>query len=775
MSFDHDSVLESIDSKQFLYAKAYLKTKLTRTPSAYYQVLEVYLNYRQGLVSEALQMISKLVKNLNNDPRSTDLLYKMLMEQGKVNELNDIYDSVLKKYPNSPDLMYQWMKNGIKYQNLKSIQRATFHLSKRSDPQYKYWLALSSYLLAKDVSSEKERAIFLGLGSKLVEDVEPQTTHELYVKVVILKELDMKKAIKEIQEFKQPLDLDLKILYLQILKDLKDYSLLFTVSEKYLFGEQFNDFNTWKLYILAAKETGKPLEEIEGAIRLYKWSRNSQLALVELASQYEDEKFLDWVIEYYQKLKGKLCCFMDLKHYLEGRDAAKLIEVMKSCSNEARDEISATNLNILVNNQRLLQFFNQITPEFYETNWLVYKQFLPLCGEKLETDFYVANELILMNIIYSLSNDFSTENVYKTIVILEKMIVNDPLDYKVNLWLMKMYKYVGLIPQMYKIFNKLKIRMIQYDSLGFLAINEISSYLPTKEYYNFLEYVYRYYLTCEADLVDNIFKAFEKNVYNKIPNFIGFNSKIINSYQYAEVMLELYRIVKGLGDKRYQSFFFDKLEDFESKIINLKLSDNRDTQIFYKHFAFTSEFISQLETKFAEPYDQQAFLKVCYSQESLINHFNEVEFKRFNKLMSNMKLPKFESWIMKAYTNLFKLQLKNLNPNEISSCMNYLIKNLKYQKIPIYESNIVKMNYQANMVKNLVAYIEQLGFNKTFKDIVPLARSLRMNLEGLGKKQVTEMVQMKEKLGQNSIELDAGDLVDGLFDKYERTVELCSV
>lgn len=726
-------------------------------------------------MTEALQMASKLVKNLNNDPRCTELLYQMLMEQGKTNELNDLYDSVLKRYPNSPDLVDQWMKNGIKYKNLKSLQKATFHLSKRPDPQYKYWLALSCYLLAMNVATEKERGLFLGLGYKLVQDVDATTTHEVYVKVIILRELDKPKAIEVIKSFLQPLDLDLKILYLQSLKEIEDYDLLLAVSLKYLFEDQFNDFNTWKLYILASKNTGKSLEEVEQAIKLYKWSRNSQLALVELTSVYEHQKFTQYVVEYYLKLKSKLCCFMDLKNYLEGKDPVELIEAIETATVEAQTEISNSNLNILVNNQRLLQFFNKISPEFYETNWKVYNQFLPLCKEKLETDFYVANELLLINIIYSLAQDFTTKNVYKNIVILEKMIENDPLDYKVNLWLMKMYKYVGLIPQMYKIFNKLKIRMIQYDSLGFLAINQISYYLPTKEYYNFLEYVCRYYMTCEADLVDNIFKAFENNVYNKIPNFVGFNDKITNSYQNFEMMLELYRIVKVVGDRRYQSFFFDKLQTFELKIINLKMSDNRDTQIFYKHFAFTPEFISQLEAKFSDPYDQHAYLKVCYSQEALMAEFSEAEFKKFNKFMSNVKLPKFEAWIMKAYTNLFKLQMKNLNPNETSSCMNYLVKNLRTQKIPCLDSDIIKMNYQANVVKTLVAYVERLSFNKTFKEIVPLARAVGQSVEGLGRRQVEGLVLMKKVLRETPMELEVGELVDQLFERYERTVELCSV
>ena len=59
-----------------------------------------------------------------------------------------------------------------------------------------------------------------------------------------------------------PLDLELKLLYMKAMKENASFEALHAYTEKLLFKEKFDDFDTWKLWILSGKEIGKSFEEL---------------------------------------------------------------------------------------------------------------------------------------------------------------------------------------------------------------------------------------------------------------------------------------------------------------------------------------------------------------------------------------------------------------------------------------------------------------------------------------------------------------------------------
>ncbi|WEJ95647.1 mitochondrial distribution and morphology [Yamadazyma tenuis] len=766
---DHQ-IIDAIDSKQFLRASSLIKVKSAKFPNqSYYVALANYLLYRQGNVKQALDECAKLLTKTPNDPRTTDLLYIIFMESDKIKESNEVYENVIKKFPNNcQEHVTQWFQNSVKYGNIKALQKSCFHLSKiHGEPKYKMWAAFSSYLLANELrNDEKQYNLFCTLGFRIIEGITPSSTQELFVFVKVL-DNNKPKIIEYIESYPGVLDLDVKIEYLSVLHSLKQNQKLFDFTARLLFDQEFNDFDTWKLYIESGFELGKPFEQLEDSIKAYKWSRNSQLALLELSKVYHNlEKFNHYNLAYYDKFNTKTCCFSDLASYNVNNES--LVNGIKEVNNNLEDqEITTSNLNLFVNNQKLLHHFGMVSESFYDFNWRIYKQFLPLLKEKLDTDFYLANELIVMNVIHSLDTDQSFENVLKNVIVLNYLVSNDPLDYKVNLWLIKLFRLVGLIPEALRIYELLKVRMMQHDSLGHLILEDVSTLYPNKSMLNYSVNIYRFYLTCQEDLNENSLKAFDNGAYNKLENFLSFSKRFKFSFQYFECVLETFKMTKILGDKNYENHFFNKFFEIEETIQTAELTDNRDNKIFWKSLGFKSEFVDQFESKFtAVKQDKQALLKLKYFKESLILQPSEIRFKAFNKLLPNVQLTKFDSWLMKVYLNLFKLN-NTLNKSEFESTMNFLIKNLKITKIPITTEFLSReLNHQMSSLFQLVRYTS----NSKNKQVVNLGAALSRQIDTSYKqKQMDALSSWKIQLGDFELDITkefVDDQVDKLHDAF---------
>lgn len=676
-----NQIIDAIEGGSFQHAKSLIKVKQTKYPQqSYYYALNAFLLFNQGNTSECLKEANALLNQCPTDPRTTDLLFQIFNHYGKEKEALQVYEGLVKKFPQNCQInLRQWFEHSLKLGNFKSLQKAGLNLTRVSDDRkYKYWCAIACYLLAESlINDTKQYQLFRSLGSRIIADLSTESTHELYVKAKMLGY----QSVEIIEQFLllKPLDLDMKVVYLEVLKShphkLHEYC------KKLLFDEKFNDFDTWKIYISSAKDLNKDYKDIKDTIVTYQKSRNSQLALVELNKVYNID-FQKSVVDYYEAYKSKLCCYNDLVYY----NADSIITTLHRLNVELiRDKDSTDSLNQLVNNQKLLFRFGDISDEYFELNYQIYNKFFPLTKNKLETDFYIANDLILINCIHDLAKLWTHKTIFKNILILQKLTIHDPLDFRVQLWLLKLYSFVNLNDNMMSVFEILKIRMLQYDSLGYLVIDNSSVRAPSQQNLKYLINVYRFYLTCEHDLQENIIKSFEEGIYNKLPNFIEFNTKLINSYQYYRTFLEIWKTIRILGDKGYETYFKGKLREIATKCIESDISDNRDHNILWKDLPFTRPI---LEFETSSPVK----LKLDYIKELFLLDSQDHHLKLFNKLLEQHKLANFDNWLYRIYYNLFKLRTK-MKQSELQSVKNYIIKNFKISKVSIPNPLDGQFNY----------------------------------------------------------------------------------
>lgn len=765
-------ILQSIESGDFAAADSILRQAINKNPkNLLFPALKYYNRYRQNNSKDAISGTIEISSKKPVDPRITNVLSKVLYNENRNKDVITTYENAIKYSPSDPItklLVNQWFENSVNHNEIIGLQKSCFQLSKiYGDRKHKYMSAFSNYLLAKKSHDDpKLYNLYCTLGYKFIESFTPETTQELFVAVKTL-DNNPEKAVQVIELYAGQLDLDVKLEYLKLIEQLHDYGKLHQVTTKYLFDDKFDDFDTWKLYILSGQKVGVLFDELERNILGYTWSRNSQLALVELCKVFESDKFDFYILQYYRKLKSKLCCFTDLVSYVDNSET--LVKELHRCSKDTKlKDKNASNLNILVNNQKLLHYFGECGPEFFKTNLEIYESFLPLVDTKEATDFYAANELILINVIHSLNKNSSFENIYKNIIVLEYLASKDMLDFRVNLWLARLLKLVGLAPQVHQIYDHLKIRMIQNDSLGYLITQDASHTYPTKQMLNYLINIFRFYLTCEGDLQENVIQAFNEGVYTKIENFMGFSEKLKNSVQYYELFVEILQLIRVLGDTSVVGYFRNRFLDVVKQVEKISFSDNRDRKIYWKSLGFKPNFIDDFESKLELFGSHELnYLKLNYIKEQMILQPSESTFKLFNKNLSNVKLPKAEAWIMKIYLHLFKLNNKLEKP-EFDSTINFLRKNLKVSKIPVSEPLDGNNNRIIHQVIDVLKYAKSLG-NKELSSLVSdikIGNVYKVN-------QLDRLDELKGQLGEFHLNITK-EFIDSNFDKYHDTLIKCS-
>lgn len=794
MSDPDQDILDAIEQGSFKYAQSLLSIRLKRYPNnSYYWALNCYLLVSSGKHAESVDQCLKLMEKVPNDPKTLELLYKVLTIAGRTKEANMVYENTVKKYPTNAIIM-SWFENSVKNYDLKAIQKSTMNLQKvnKSNRSYTLWAGLSCLTLINGSEDPKEILLFNNLGLKLLENIQPlENTQELYVYVQLLHKLKQFSQIENVLDdfkSKQVLDLELKLSYLDVINRQEKWTKLRSYSHHLIFEENFNDFDTWKYLISSSFNSNVPISELKNTIESHPRSRNSILSLVEMAKVY-NVPMEEFVFKYYNEFNNKSCCFNDLKYYYKSFDTAGFIthikESNRTIENSKADDVKA--LIALVNNQKFLYLLDATEEDFFDINWGIYSKFKHLLKTKELTDFFPANELILMNIVLDLKQDSGIKNIVKNICIIEKLLIDDKCNFNLKLWQIKLYSYLNCHSLALLHYQKLNIKMIQHDTLSHYIIQRNA--FPSKSCLGYLINVYRFYLTAEYEINDNIILGFKKDIFNKLENFISFGDKINKSLSKYNLLLEILKISRISNDQNYYNYFAHHLKNFELSLLteSFHVSDNRDTKIHWK-FGINEpleEDLLNIGTAYGGEY-----IRLNYIKELIIVNINNNTslklFKLFNKYMNNStylsQLTEFEKWLFKIYLSVFKY-IKFDNPKENESISKFLMKNLKLDKInSLLDSTTSTLSWEANNILvnlvDLTKILHHLGKSNTSKNISAINNKLVSDLKTLNLKklQIQKLNELKAEKMQfkNELEIDA-DFVNETFQIIEKSLNDGSV
>ncbi|KAI5953577.1 MDM20 [Candida jiufengensis] len=643
-----EQLLEYIAQGHYDIARSMISERIRKFPNrVYYKILLNKIIYKSESTQLGIENNLQILKNLPNDSNSILTLNEFFTECGMEKEADLCFENIIKKYPiKSNEICFLWFNNCIDTLDLKKFNKIFSYLNKSKIKKYIYWYSFSFYLLYQQHNDEESKLnLYKSFGKKLIENEKIQNNQQLYVytRFLILDE-DYKTIEKVLEEINFPLDLEMQLLYLESTKRNESWSKLFEYTTNSLFNDKFDDFDTYKLWIRSGKHLGMSYEDLKQKLGD---SRNELLTKIELDILYE--KSIDENAEiFFKQFQNKLCCFPDLSKY---KLPPKFYEAIKESS-----ESKPNNAIVLVNNQKFLP--NSVN------SWDFYDK---IKTERSEFDNDPINELFLMSIEEQLQTP-TLENIISSIAIIKNLLIQDKHNYKLKLLLVKLYSQLNTNDMIIPIYQSLKIKMIQHDTLSYLLTKTIPNKTSLEQ---FVE-IFRFYLTATQEIKETIYNGFESEVYNKLESFINFGLRIKTSFSLYFVLQKIIQISIVMNDKGYMNYFNDYLTKNEKLILG-EWKDNRD---------FKEESNVKISTN-------DSSIKVKLIIYMMINQLNEEEkvknhLKTYNKLVSNTShLSPWSNLIYKNYYNLFKIKT-NINENESKSLYNFILKNLKFDKLKTF-------------------------------------------------------------------------------------------
>lgn len=663
----------------------------------------------KNTTEEALKLCLDLASKTISDTNALKLLesaFQLLDYQPEF----DLYEAAVRKY-STPALVYEWFKKTIDQNDIVGMQKATMALSKsfktntENGRMIKLWAA-ASMNIAIDCCQDGDRLtggktkLLAMLGLKIIETVEteskiPLNAQDMYVKCqLLLKKGDIDDCLKELKMFlSKESDLELLLIYFEQLKLNECWNELYEACVNYLVNIGVDDWNTWKLAILSARKIEKIIE-LNEIISNYKVGRNSQLAKIKIVDDLEIDDKKKAMENYFKLYMHKLCFYLDLQPFLTDEFLSKsiILEIIEDQFKERNVEsiisgekkATENDLNVLVNYVKLKAY---ICPELFEN-----EEFFSRCcqfynctkfleNKLVEFDYFSGFEFLILAIQSYLTINKSldkTQTAYNLIVLLENAVDKNKHEFHLLLWLAHCYEKTNLSSCINKIFNSLKIKNIQIDTLGPHFMNRLSSKTRNSELiYDSLRF---YSHNVAMELPQMVMLCFENGTFSKLKGFIEFKLRTENSISHYNLVLQNIQNIRTNKEKAgMEDIIMDyipllkdayRVMKLNGNDVDMKLHDNIDRKIIWKCGDHTVHEMPQrfIESEFSGIIDVKEteimilLQLIIYDQCSRV--WDEYKSKFLNIVATKKNLNKF-SEIEKYILQLFIWLLDNKNSSEI--------------------------------------------------------------------------------------------------------------
>ncbi|QPG73996.1 hypothetical protein FOA43_001313 [Brettanomyces nanus] len=579
-------------------------------------------SYFYALRSEALALqddkkdkaLTEACNLLNKCPSDSDTLSTLIrvFELCDYEPEKDVFEAASKKYP-SFDLVYEWFSHSVKNGDILQLQKSAMLLTKAVRPstlqsqgaysarKIQFWAA-SGFLLAckccKNRLSTANARLYPMLGLKLCQQAVPQTAQQFYVFCELLILVGKhSECLQVLEEFlKKENDLELKLMYLNLLCKSEKYDKLLTTSRHYLVDLKEDDWDTWKWLLIAASHLNR-LPECVKLIDDYPNGRNKYLAYLE-AFKYDSSLSREtYLKQYITKYGSKKCCFLDLKQFITRKDEVldKVLEdVYESTSGSVlgdSDLASDDDLLLVVNYMKLKLYSHpeiMHCKQFLEQCCQLYASSCHLLSNLQEFDFSASFELIIMaSQAMLVQSTSSQQDVYMhIIVILESALATNPYEFHIKLWLIALYVKVNLVSRAESLFESLKVKFVQLDTLAHILVTRCSSLTLKDTLLNNVESFYSKNVAAEVPHL--IFNCFQNLSLSKLEGFFQFEIRLESSFTKYLNTLERIRLCRLENDDRsiesklkIEIRRFYKIYRKHGRDIDQKVNDNRDLTTFW--------------------------------------------------------------------------------------------------------------------------------------------------------------------------------------------------
>lgn len=650
-----------------------INTKIKQYPnSSYFYALKAQTLALDGQRDEALTEAQNLLAKCPSDPHTLTVLTDTF-DLCDYELQHSVWETVSKKYPTF-QLIYEWFTTCIRQADIVELQKSTMMLTKtlntakQSDinkpdtPRItKLWAATAFLLVCRCCPSRANLKLFPMLGLRFVEAAQPHTAQEYYVYCQLLDLVGKHdQCLSILKEFlSKENDLELKLLYLELLDRLDHHDQLFDVTCKYLVDLHEDDWDTWKWLIKAATHTGKAAELL-AILDDYPTSRNSLLAYIEVSKYVDSVSHDQSVSNYLAKFGHKKCCYLDLKLFVDEHDIPTLEEHFQAIAPVLAGARTATqkDLGLMVNYLKFKAFLEpsiRDTQEFMDQCCQFYAVTKHLLADLQEFEFFEGFEFIILAAQSLLAQVEPSPQVYlNLIIIFEVAAEKNTYEFHLKLWLIKLYMKVNMVTKAQAVFESLKVKFVQLDTLGPLLLTRYSS-VTTKD--SFLSSVSRFYDRNVRDEVPHMtITGFDRLALTKIQGFLEFKIRLDTSLTKFLLSLETVRSSRTQNKTVDASALrsLDKVWRKHGDDIDLKINDNRDVKTFWDcGIHEVSTFKDSLNPDITVEYLAIQGLKelLIYNYKSSLYDEYVDQFLKLYK--QDIPMTPIEKWNLSIFANVF--------------------------------------------------------------------------------------------------------------------------
>ena len=721
-----EKIIEYIDAGQYTIAQSSLLEKIKKHPNkTIYRALLNKILYKTGSKDKAIENNLALLQSVPNEINTVIELNEFFKSVEMPKEADLCFEKPIQKYPIlAQELSTIWFENSIPDLNVKQFNKIFSFLNKsKKDRKYTFWYSFSFYLLIKQGEENEEDSklkLYKQFGKKLIEGlVEKElfvNCQELFVYTrFLLLENDYSTIESVLSDVKFPLDLEMQLLYMEAMGKNENWTQLYNHTSKLLLEDKFDDYDTWQLWIKAGQELGISYHDLQSKLG---GSRNELLTKIELDLLYKTEQeHLHHDIEtYFAKFKTKMCCFSDLSKYKDYLPTEFYNKVKSSTNailaNPPRDD---KDLFTLVNNQKFVP---------HVKNGMIYQHFRKeeSSENRSEFDNDPLSDALLISILEILSENPLPSHVIQSIAIIKQLLIKDKYNYRLKVWLIKLYSQLNTNDTILPIYESLKIKMIQHETLGYYLTNMVPA---TKSSLDQFIDIFRFYLTAKHEVKHTVLGGFELQIYSKLTSFIQLGQRLQNSVTINTILQRIIQTSLILSDKGYLNYFAHYLKENANSILSSSTwTDNRDFNSEWTGLVVNSKLEDAKSNKLCSIPADDKTTKLKLIIYAIVLDSSEEDsiglLKQFNKIIStsqphNISANPFTATLFKMYYNLLKIQT-DIKLDECQSLSNFILKNFKIDKLKsqIMPKISSTLSYQLNEnLINLVEFIKIVGFIST--------------------------------------------------------------
>ncbi|ODQ82061.1 hypothetical protein BABINDRAFT_160259 [Babjeviella inositovora NRRL Y-12698] len=648
MSAKDQLIFAAINEGAHKQAQQLITKQLKKQPkSTYYLTLQAYAYLHGNKASEASSLADKIAAQTPSDPQTLEMLSIVFKSLKEYKKAMLVYENAAKKYPTMA-LITSWFSMNLDNMDARGMQKAAMYLAKLGGAKqrdYTCYAALCCYMAVELESgtTELEQKLFPSLGVRMMEKLQPfQNCQEVYIYAKLSKAAgqEAQLVVDAIQTFTgtNKLDLELQIILLETLALMESWKALYETAVRILYDYNLDDYNTWKHLITSGLKLDKS-EIVRDLLGTYngKGSRNTLLATIALHSELKQSLHAP-VVAYYERFGSKPCGYPDLAsfHADEIFASQQFIEYLEAQKPEVTD---IDTLTWVVNHQRfklLLRTSAFSTKKFINENFQYYEASKRLLQSKEKTDFYLGDELLLMNCALLLDEAEEgkfVESAAKCLVLLEAAAKADHHEPHLRIWLVKLYSFLSCSSLALKHYDVMNIKQMQLDLLSHHLLGRHSSTINFSDNLMLekLEQLNKFYPQTAYEIQHFTNEAFEKGSYNKIVLMVDLGNKLVGSVNKMIAAVESIKLGKLLGNKALVRAGYTEAANIRSETV--AKSDNRD---FRTHWFFgTNQTNEKVRDRMAiGPKQTNVWCQLQLLKELLITETSEAKVKQLHKEMN---------------------------------------------------------------------------------------------------------------------------------------------